>query len=103
MPADPGCDVNVNMLPILRERTALPALGFNPLEPTLRSLGNGRALTRGGVDAFADVYPNSRVVVVGVLLARKGLDVPITVLIGVINDPSFLGLALSRGPLAFAY
>src|SRR5262249_61897853 len=91
------------MSPALRQRATLPALGFSAVEPAVRRFGYGLAFGGGSVDALGNVHPNLIVAGVGVLLALKCLDVAIAVLIGVVNDPGFLWLALAGRPFALAY
>jgi hypothetical protein len=53
------------------------------------------------VDTGAHVNPDRGVISVGIALAFKGLDVPVTALVDVIDDPGLLALP-STDPTASA-
>lgn len=55
------------------------------------------------VDALPYVHLDSGVIIVGLLLARKSLNVSLAALIDVIDNPPFLRFAFARGPFSFAY
>src|SRR5262249_26784119 len=62
--------------------------------------GNRDALARCGVGASPHIDTDGRMVGVGVLFALEGADVPLAVLVAVVDDPGFLRLAPRRNPLA---
>ena len=90
------------MLPVLRERAALSAFGLNAFDPALRSLVDRHAFGGCSVDALAHGRANRVMVCIRILLALERLDVPVTVLVGVVDDPGFLALAQARCPNALS-
>src|SRR5262249_17825908 len=70
--------------------------------PILGSLRDRNRPRRRGVDAFADLYPDLGVVCIGILLLVEGLDMPLTVLVGVVDDPSLSRLPETGGPFPFS-
>jgi hypothetical protein len=79
--ADARHYVEVDVLPVLPDRGALPAVRFDALDPALGGLGHRLALGRRDVDALADVDLDGRVVRVGILPAVERPDVALAVLI----------------------
>ena len=55
------------------------------------------------MNALPDIHLDRRVAIVCVFLAVECLDVPLAVLIGVVDNPAFLLLTLTGCPSAFAY
>src|SRR5262245_42635734 len=102
-PTKPRGDVQVDVLSVLPDRGALPAVRLDALDPAFRSLGNGRTLGWGCVDALVEIDFDRRVMGVGILLALECLDVAVAVLVRVIDYPGFLRLALPGRPSALAY
>src|SRR5262245_17559684 len=101
--ADPGRDVDIHMLPILSERTTLPALRLDALDPSFGGLGYRLALGDSGVDAVTHVLPDLIVASIGVLLTLECLDVAVAILVEVVDNPSLFGFAFRCNPLALAY
>src|SRR5262249_52422971 len=91
-----------HVLPILREGATLPALGLDAVEPAIRRHGHGDTLARRRVGARPHVHFHSGPVVVGVLLARERADMPVALLVGVVDDPRLFRLAEACHPLAFS-
>lgn len=97
-----GHDVQVDVLPVLSDPRALNALRLSASDPFLCGFGDGDAFARRGVDALAHVDLDLGCSSVGVFLELISLNVTVAVLIGVIDDPGFLFLALRGCPSAFA-
>jgi hypothetical protein len=76
-----------------------PALSV--CDPFLAGLDHRRFA--GCVDSGLDVDLDAGVVRVRVLLAVKGLQPAHALLVGVVDDPGFLGLAQASDPFPLAY
>src|SRR5262249_33351244 len=103
LPAEPGSDVQIDVLAVLPERACFEAISLRALDPSVGGLRNGAALAWGGMDALANVHLDRSVIGVGIFLFFKGADVSITVLIDVIDNPSLPLFALARNPFSLAY
>jgi hypothetical protein len=79
--------VEFDVLPVGGDRRALEAGRVAALEPQLGGLGDGDALAVGGVGPGADGDADDGMVRVGIALLREGLDVAVTGLIDVVDDP----------------
>jgi hypothetical protein len=75
------------MLLVLQERSALPAVSLDTLDPVIAGLGNRDALARGCVHSSLDINLDLGVILVGVLLALECLNVTVALLINVIDYP----------------
>jgi hypothetical protein len=96
-------NVEIDVLAVLPKRTALPAVGFDLTEPVARRVGDGDAVARRDVNALTDIDPHFGMAVHRVLLAVEGLDVTAAVLVQIIDNPRFFGLAPARLPFALAH
>jgi hypothetical protein len=96
--AEIGQNVKLKVLSILLQCGAFESGRFTARNPAPTGFGDRDALGVGNVDATADLDADFCVVGIGVPFAREGLNVTVAFLIGVIDDPGFLLLALSGCP-----
>src|SRR5262249_16635983 len=90
------------MFPVLSERGPLPPPPVHFCKPPLRSLCHGRAFARRNVQPLADINLDRCVIVIRVFLALECLDMPVALLVNVIDNPSLFRLAFTSGPTTFA-
>src|SRR5215475_6669404 len=95
-------DVLVNMLAVLRDSRALPALPLDMLEPILCRLEHRNAFARCGVNARPYFRPGLNLVSLGVLLSLEGFNVLVAVF-EVVGDPCLSLFAFPSRPCALAY
>jgi hypothetical protein len=100
--AEVRLDVQVQVPPVLIERRAFKVVAFAGLDPVFASLPDRNAVAVGGVQALAHFDVRRGIVGVGFLLAGKGLDMSLALLVNVIDDPSILRLALRVLPGALS-
>ena len=83
---------------IRQDGCTLAPLKLDKFQPILRRLGDRNALARRRMGAFVNVDRDARMAFLGVFFLRECLDVPVALLIGVIDDPAFLLFAAPRCP-----
>ena len=93
-------DVEVHIRLVALERRAFEIGRLAAFEPKPSRRGDGRALAVGGVDARFDMRGDEGVMGVGVTFARERLDMPLSTLVAIIDDPGFLHLAGGAPPTA---
>src|SRR5262249_40557975 len=96
--AERGVDVQSYMLLVRLDRRALALLAFYVGDPVGPGLGHRDALGPRRMNALAHIDFDCRLLIVGVLLALKCLDMPVTLLVGVVGNPRHAFLAASRRP-----
>jgi hypothetical protein len=95
--------MTADVLAILLDSRSLGLLTLDVADPIIGGLCHSYALALSSVDPLAHIHLNFRLILVGVFLPLERLDVTVALLIGVIGDPYFLGLAGAFDyPCAFA-
>ena len=79
--AEPWSDVKINMTAIVFDGRPFALFEVNVFDPVLGSLCNRDALSFRRVDALAHIDPNLIVMVIGIFLAGKGLEMALRDLI----------------------
>src|SRR5262249_1345896 len=96
-------DVEPDILLVGAQCPRFAALTAAFLEPALSRFFDRDARRFGGMDPIADFRQDRDEPGISFAPAHKGLDMPLAVLIAVIDNPSDFFLARARGPDAFAY
>jgi hypothetical protein len=85
--------VQIEQHPVAFQRGAFELGCFAALDPQPTGVNDHDTLTIGCVNPRRHIHANAGVVGISVPLELKRLDVPVAVLIGVIDNPGLLDLA----------
>ena len=96
-------NVVIDVVAILYDRRPLALSQFHILDPVLGSVGDRQASALRCVNALAHVDLYRCLKFVRMLLAIKGLYVPLTLLVNVINNPTLFLFAISSRPFPLAH
>src|SRR5213080_2628297 len=91
------------MLPIVRNSRLLTFIQLDLSDPVGRCLGHCNRFGDGGVNAGADVNADLLRPCLGMLFARKGLDMPVALLVDIVDHPGLLHVTISAPPSPLAY